>query len=113
MNDSILLKKIVSLIEDLMGEYPFPIILTTALKQDLDITGDDAVEFIIDYSSHFNVDVSGFKATDYFDGEGMDILQFFNKNKKKELTIGDLVAGIKAGRLDEEVINASKEIESI
>ncbi|WP_164974302.1 DUF1493 family protein [Filimonas effusa] len=80
-----------------------PIKRTTKLYEDLGIYGDDAVEFIIAFGKAFDVDVSEFKAADYFKGDGIDILGL-NKNNK-ELTVGHLEKAILAGRLDEEVIN--------
>jgi hypothetical protein len=55
MNNFILLRKIISLIEDLMGEYSFPIVPDIAVEEDLNITGDDAVEFIIEYGNNTSV----------------------------------------------------------
>lgn len=81
------------------------------IEDDLGITGDDAVDFIIAYSNAFNVDVSKFMAADYFDGEGDILLPaiikiFTGKKENKVLTVGHLEKGILAGRLDEEVINS-------
>ena len=110
-----LLSKIITLIEHKMGKYKKPITLETALENDLGITGDDAVEFIIAYGKEFNVDVSKFMAADYFDAEGYDIvgplIRWITRNKKpqkqlKILTLGHLEKGIIAGKLDEEVINS-------
>lgn len=83
------------------------------IENDLGVTGDDAVDFLIAYSKAFNVDVTKFMAADYFDGEGDPILpaiiRFFTGKKKrinKILTVGHLEKGILAGRLDEDVINS-------
>jgi acyl carrier protein len=83
------------------------------IENDLGVTGDDAVDFMIAYGKAFNVDVTKFMAGDYFDGEGSEILlglyRFLTGKKKKKnklLTIGDLEKGIYAGRSDEEVINS-------
>jgi len=83
------------------------------IEDELGVTGDDAVDFLIAYSKAFNVDVTKFMAADYFDGEGDPILPgiirlFTGKKKKanKILTVGHLEKGILAGRLDEEVINS-------
>jgi hypothetical protein len=95
-------------------EYKFPLTTDTKLYEDLNIYGDDVVEFLIDFGKEFNVDVSNFMAADYFKGEGIDlitpIINLFSKHKaqsiKKTLTLGHLEKAIKAGRLDEEVINS-------
>jgi len=85
------------------------ITLDSRLQEDLDITGDDAYELIVNYGEKFNVDISRFMASFYFAGEGdmfWRLFRFLTKNKRthKELTIGHLLKGIKYKRLDEEVI---------
>jgi hypothetical protein len=88
------------------------------IEKDLGYYGDDAAELIYYYEEKFGVDTSNFNFKLYFTPENLliyllrKILPCLN-SKKKELTVGDLVAGIKAGRLDEEVINASKESKNI
>lgn len=82
------------------------------LEKDLGIYGDDAVEYILAFGKKFNVDVSRFMAADYFSSEGSflpSITSIFTgkeRQKPKELAILHLVKAIKAGRLDEEVINS-------
>jgi len=108
--------KLCSFIEKERWKYPFKLTSNIEIEKDLKINGDDAVEFIIAFGKEFGVDVSKFKAADYFDSEGLDIIGWLTNlfkekiSSKKTLTIGDLVAGIKAGRLDDEVIKASQEI---
>lgn len=84
-----------------------------AIEEDLGVTGDDAMELLVEYGKAFNVDVTKFMAADYFSAEGDPILPAIirfltNKKKRKSkiLTIGHLEKGIHAGRLDEEVINS-------
>jgi acyl carrier protein len=82
-----------------------------SIENDLGVTGDDAVDFLIAYGKTFNVDVTKFMAADYFEGEGDPILpaiirMFTGKKKNKILTVGHLEKGIIAGRLDEEIINS-------
>ena len=83
------------------------------LENDLGVSGDDAVEFIMAFAKEFNVDVSKFMAADYFSPEGDSILpaiiRFFTGKKhpkQKELRIKHLEKAVIAGRLDEEVINS-------
>jgi hypothetical protein len=100
-------------IEKERWQYEFPLTNDVRLYEDLGIYGDDAVEFLIAFGKEFNVDVSNFLAADYFKGEGIDfitpILNLFRNKRvttnKKVLTLGHLEKSIKAGRLDEEVIN--------
>ncbi len=94
-------------------KYKFLLTRETQLENDMGITGDDAVSFLLAYGKEFNVDISNFMAADYFKGEGVDILggiirMFTNKQEPqlKKLTLGDLEKGILAGRLDEGVINS-------
>lgn len=83
------------------------------LESDLGVSGDDAVDYIIAFGIEFKVDVSKFMAADYFSPEGDFILPAIirmftgkKKRKTKELTIRQLEKAVKAGRLDEEVINS-------
>ncbi|MCW3465167.1 DUF1493 family protein [Chitinophaga nivalis] len=85
----------------------------TMLEDDLGITGDDAVEFIIAFGKVFNVDVSHFMAAEYFEPEGdiiiPAIMRFLTGKKKKatkKLTVGHLEKATVAGRLDENIINS-------
>jgi len=89
------------------------VIENASLENDLGIYGDDAIEFIVAYAKEFSVDVSRFKAADYFSPEGDIILpaiiRFFTgkkKTKQKELTLKHLEKAAVAGRLDEEIINS-------
>ncbi len=85
----------------------------TSLQNDLGIYGDDAVDFILAFSKEFKVDVSNFRAADYFNPEGIDTAGAFENlfsgkkpKQKKDLTISDLEKAIGAGRLDEEVLKS-------
>ena len=111
MRDDILIK-IILLVEKRMGKYQMPIVRETALEKDLGISGDDAVEFLMDFSKEFNVDMSNFDIKKYFFPEGDSILPAIvrlftgkRQRKQKELRLGDLGKAVIAGRLDEEIIN--------
>ena len=85
----------------------------TQIEDDLGVTGDDAVDFLIAYGKTFNVDVSKFMAADYFGPEGNVLLSELGnwltgkqKRTRKVLTVAHLEKGIITGRLDEEVINS-------
>lgn len=112
MNDEIFNKLKSFIVKQAVVEEEEEVKRDTRIENDLGVTGDDAVDFLIAYGKTFNVDVTKFMAADYFDGEGDPILpaiiRFFKgKNKKQNriLTVGHLEKGIVAGRLDEEVIN--------
>lgn len=93
-------------IEEFGWKYPLELKQDTQIEGDLGITGDDAVEFIIEFGKKFDVDISKFMADEYFEPEGCDflspILIFFKIKKKKEkkvLTIKDLEDAIKIKEL--------------
>ena len=77
------------------------------LEEDLYIYGDDADEFILDFSEKFNVDISEFDCGKYFTPEfSFHVCNFYFLNKfffsknKKELTLGDLEKAIEIGKLE-------------
>lgn len=111
--EDVLFEKIKMFVEKQRWKYDFPLTKETRLEEDLNIYGDDSVDFLIAFGTEFNVDVSKFMAADYFSGEGWDlgdIIRFITGRKKPEkkiLTLGHLEKAIKAGRLDEEIINTS------
>lgn len=81
---------------------------STRIEDDLGVSGDDAVEFILAFGKEFNVDVSNFMLADYFSPEGDFILpaiiRFLTNKKKRErksFTVGHLEKAIMAGKLDE------------
>jgi len=91
-------------ISDFMEDYKWylnkEMTRETRIEEDFGITGDEAVEFLIKFGKHFNVDVSHFMADEYFEPEGKMILFNFQRMKnKKVLTVGDLEKAIKLGYL--------------
>jgi acyl carrier protein len=114
MNDEIF-EKIKSFVIEQRWDYSFLLERTTKIEKDLRITGDDAVEFIFAFSKQFNVDVSNFMMTEYFEPEGDKlagaIIRMFTGKKKaknKELLLGDLERAVEAGKLDNTVIESAK-----
>lgn len=112
MDDKVF-NKLVEFIKNERWEYNFLLTRETTIEKELQITGNDAVDFMVTFGKYFDVDVSMFMAADYFESEGIDILGPFSRmftckkeKEKKKLTIGHLVKGIIAGRLDESVINS-------
>ena len=79
---------------------------STKLYDELGISGDDAVEFILAFGKHFNVDISRFSISDYFHPEGYSVFSLSSTKKKKELTLAHLEKAAIAHRLDDEVINS-------
>lgn len=112
MNDD-MFNKLKSFIIEETGVEENEVTRETRIENDLGITGDDAIDFLLAYGKAFHVDVSKFMAADYFDGEGYEILptifRMFTGKKKKQnkiLTVAHLEKGILAGRLDEIIINS-------
>lgn len=109
--DDVLFMNIVDLIETKMGRYNLPITRETCLEKDLGITGDDAVELLVEYSARFNVDVSKLDLSKYFTPEGDTILPAIlrlitgkKEAKNSELTVGDLERGAITKQLSEEIL---------
>lgn len=78
------------------------------IERDLQITGDDAVEFIDDIFIKFNIKCDRFDYGRYFDPEGFGLINFSKvigmitrKSKqpaiKQRLTLGDIEKAIDAG----------------
>lgn len=92
--EDVLFEKIKMFVEKQRWKYDFPLTKETRLEEDLNIYGDDSVDFLIAFGTEFNVDVSKFMAADYFSGEGWDlgdIIRFITGRKKPEkkiLTLG-------------------------
>jgi hypothetical protein len=110
MSDEIL-DQLISMIEEKVGKRK-PITRETCLERDAGLTGDDAVEFLLDYGKKYNVDLTEFDIRKYFTPEGDTILpmiirMFTGKKelKEKELTVGDLEKGVIAKKLSEEIIS--------
>lgn len=85
---------------------PDQINLTSRLRQDLKMQGGDAADIIEAFSLTFDVDITYFRANDYF-GPGIDInpalatiLWVFGNGKPlKTLTVKDLILSVEKGRL--------------
>lgn len=110
--DSNMLKEVITFISLSYYLDPTSISGSDRLEEDLTITGDEAWDFFAEYSEKFHVDISNFLMYDYFKPEGLalfppilEILGLRKKTVKKTFTVSDLVKGIEAGRLDEEVLN--------
>ncbi len=81
----------------------------TDIEKDVGITGDDAVDYLVEFGKRYNVDLSKFNFDDHFDPEGYaqpgSIMSTFllfeckNNNDKKPITTGDLLNAIACGKL--------------
>lgn len=100
MKNENILEEIKTLIEDKCGINRKRITADARISEDLKITGTDAVELILLFSKQFNVDVSKFKSSDYFEPEGMNMLMPNTIPNRKILKVSDLENAIKAGRIE-------------
>ena len=72
----------------------------TSISRDLNIKDEAAFDFIQAYSEQFNIDISSFDFTKYFpSADSQD-----HRNTRTDLTVGDLIRGIKAGELNDDII---------
>lgn len=89
----------------------------TSLEDDLDITGDDAVDFMRNFFDYFNVDIGDIDLRRYFYGEGSFLYIFikliFNKKSEKSkmlpLTLRMLEKAIILKKWDTNTIENSKD----
>lgn len=85
-------------IESLNLIDPNKIDLETSVENDLGLTGDDAVDFIEEFSERFNVNIEAFDYNKYFKPEG---LVFHSKNLSRiDLKLKNLVNAIDCGELE-------------
>ncbi|RDK04432.1 DUF1493 family protein [Paraburkholderia lacunae] len=80
----------------------------TSLEDDLDITGDDAGEFMVRFFEHFRIEVGDYDFNRYFLTEGSGVALLFTMFSKKRreslkrvpLTVGMLVNAVRLKRWD-------------
>lgn len=92
------------LIEHYIGGNRSKYTMETRINFDLGLDGDDADEFLMAYSKKFNVDLSKLEFYNYFNVEGISIIQglvrfLFSKKQLLPMTIGHLIDGINKGEL--------------
>ena len=99
-------KKVVAFLQDVLEVSAGKVMPWSRIGQDLGVDGEDAEELLSLFSSHFNVDISGFHIGDYFGAEaGINpplafMLRIFgNARPHKTLKVSDLVEAVKKGRL--------------
>lgn len=101
MSTDRILQEIIVFMDENNWLYPRDIVKReTRIEEDLLISGHDAVDFLVSFGRHFNVDVSNFMADEYFEPEGkMVFFDFQHKKNKKILTVGDLEKAVELGYL--------------
>ncbi len=71
----------------------------TRIREDLDIEGDDAIDFFEKIENEFNVDFQNLELSKYFHSEGFNpfsfVVNFFSKSKKS-LKVSDIAKSIEA-----------------
>lgn len=99
-------EEIKQFVNEIRGGYTFNFTEDTKLQEDLDIWGDDAVEFIENFGKNFDVDISEFDFSKYFKSEGdiilTSVVNLFRKTKSQKftsLTLGDLEQARRNGKL--------------
>lgn len=107
MEDEEILKELIRFILRYTSVDEKFVIPSARIEEDLKLWGDEAIEFIVEFAKHFNIDVSHFMAAEYFTSEGS--FYFFTKHlckhKKRELRVSHLYNAIKKGILNETSIN--------
>jgi len=106
MTKKYLNKQLLALIEE-YSTADIEITSSTEIYKDLKIFGDDADEFIQQYSEKFNVNLSNFEIGKYFPDEGnptlFNLISFIFKKpirtKYESITVNDLSIGIEINEL--------------
>ncbi|WP_194972878.1 DUF1493 family protein [Aquiflexum lacus] len=93
---------IVSMVYNRTGYKLKDIGLGTRVYKDMKIDGDDAMEFLFELSSKYNIDMGEFQFEDYFEKEGFSPLRLLpilsGIRKHKDLLVSDLVDAAMEGR---------------
>lgn len=101
MTNRILFHEVCALITKHRGMIKKGISLSTTLRDDLGMEGDDAAEFIDEYFIQFNIDALNFRFQDYFGDEGFNLLDLFSVFKKstyRPITVEHLVRCAENGK---------------
>lgn len=94
------MQELIDFIAEETRTKPSKIHKDSLLEKDLGLYGDEAGDFLTAYSKRYNVDISQFPFSTYFNPEGMPLMRgFFNQAKTKELSVNDLYEGIQKGSL--------------
>jgi hypothetical protein len=91
---------IIQMVTERLPDRSHEISLESRLFHDLGITGDDADELLTDYVDAFQVDMTGFKFTDYFTSEPPSMFEKWSKQNspRPPITVGDLVEIAQRGK---------------
>ena len=75
----------------------------TAINHDLHIQGDDAIDFLTEFATIFEVDITDFPFEEYFYNEGqlslLWLLEIFKPYRKKPLPISLLIKAMEIKKL--------------
>ena len=83
--------------------YKKHITLETSINKDLCIEGDDAIDFLNEFATLFQVDITHFPFNDYFYNEGeLSMIWFLKwfKNSKKPMPFYQLIEAIDKKKLN-------------
>ena len=86
----------------------------SAINADLHIQGDDAVDFLSEFATIFEVDITLFPFEKYFYNEGelsyLWLLRIFKRSSKKPLLISHLLQAIQSKKLPQPPIARKKNV---
>jgi len=102
-NDSEILAQIIAMIEREFQIHASQIKPDSRIREDLGICGDDGIDFFKALAENFNIDLSKFEHSDYFESEACSKGAFLTMKwwttfqHPKTITVEQLVEAVKAG----------------
>jgi len=100
-------QKVISFFAEQLGVLPESVNLTSRLRQDLGLNGEEAADLLELYALSFDVDIDAFRINDYFGADAgmIPVLSYLlwifgNGRPLKTLTIADLVRAFDSGKLE-------------
>lgn len=99
--------KLINFISDITGMEPSQINSESLIESDIGVTGEDAEDLIKQFAKKFRVNINQFDFAKYFYEEPTFSIVFnHNSQTLKPFAVKHLEKAIKAGRLDDEIINS-------
>lgn len=109
-----LLVEIAEFIENLTGFNRNRVAVNTTLLSDIGLDGEDAIDFLLEFSTRFNVDMSSLRFSDHFGTEGLPLyvlpgcawallrflwyMDWHKAVRLKPIYVRDLINAARAGR---------------
>ena len=101
MSDADIKNRVIAIVTSQTGVPPSKISLSTRLYHDLGIAGDDASEFLQEYTMAFSLDMTNFDFGAYFPSEAsiLDLFRVFRcREDYSAITVEDLVRAAQRGK---------------